>query len=689
MPLAKKPAPYTFVPVVAGRETELPTFPAIFHEKKQDLTGELNCELTTLTPMMAGHFQYKLETALTNIAINQKDMDDKSVLEPLFLHGNHESPTLISGTTIKGMVRHNIGAMLSAPMERVQEQYFSYRPNLTITMEGCYTPREAIVREVKDLDGDSPILKVDILGGMTDAQYLTSYIYEKKLSKEYGDKFPAEYLLDMGLCKKNYRDRRGKYQIKNRIDRITRETINDSLLPKGNEFIVLKYKAGIDGNGEVAKTFAERKKDDVAVVVSTNSIKKATKDVLVDKEIIKEFFKTKRELANDKYGHVKRNTDQKIYTKGIKSPNLEVGQLIYVEINEDNNIVSFGHNFRYRWRYADSILEKSGKLRRDVDQAKNESIGKSDKSDQLTGARLLFGYVDGDENEKNKENRLKIGKEDSDYVRLAGRISINTAIEQCDDLTNLNQRFVQYSKANDNTPVEQRYTIPLKILGQPQASAVEHYLQQDSNKLQTYGDLPSVELSNSQLNGRKFYRHQPIPEGNNTLFEASTDEEIKKEQASLARFICKTGTKFRFKVRFKNLQEWELGALILALSPQLKDPKAANKLGHGRPLGLGSIKIDIQQIKLLNDKLELKEDTEEKTHYLNKLETQQGINLAQIKCWLEVLNYKNRTEAAYPRYKKEIYNYHTEIRRQYSKKRREGKAMDANYGELVKPTPKL
>jgi len=684
--LPGKPSPYTFVPVVADLE-QPPVFPAVFHDKKQGLSGELNCELTTLTPLMAGHFQYKKKDAKQALFDGWSNVAaKKSILEPLFLEGKPESPVLITGSTLKGMVRHNIGAMLSAPMERVQEQYFSYRPNLTVS-SGKYQPREAVIKE---WDARKNRLIIDILKPQKTKRYnpRQAYFLSKEvleqLNMKPGDEATVSILKTKGLCKNNFYDAKNDFTPTERIIIPRNNTPDPTLLPNFDEFKVLHYCAGIDGKGEVAKVGPrKKKKDDVAVIVDTDVLNKPDfKNVEIAPEIIQQFIKTKQELVDEKLGHISRNKDIKGYTQGIQNTNLQANQLIYVEIDKTGKVVSFGHNFRYRWRYTDSILKSNGQERDDVKSPDNENIGKEGKEDLLTGARLLLGYVDGDDNTSNKENRLKIGKENSDYVRLAGRISINTAIEQSDDFSDLDNRFVQYSKTNNDTPKEQRYTIPLKILGKPQASAVEHYLQQDGNFLQTYGDLPKIEASNSKLNGRKFYRHQPVND-KNTPFEESNREVINKDQASLARYICKRNTTFCFKVRFKNLSNWELGALILALSPQLEDNKTANKIGHGRPLGLGSVRIDIKQINLLRDDLTLGESDKTAIDYITCLKAQENVSEKQINRWLKVLNYEDRKEADYPRSKGQIYNYHTDIRREYSQKRRRGEAMSKNYGKPV------
>ncbi|PDW00279.1 hypothetical protein [Candidatus Viridilinea mediisalina] len=55
-------------------------------------------------------------------------VDKKAVLCPLRAPWG-ERPVIIPGDTLKGLLRHELGALLGAPMERVAERSYSYRPN--------------------------------------------------------------------------------------------------------------------------------------------------------------------------------------------------------------------------------------------------------------------------------------------------------------------------------------------------------------------------------------------------------------------------------------------------------------------------------------------------------------------------------------------------------------------------------
>ncbi len=667
--------PYTFVPVATSKT---PHFKPVFHNGysetgEQLFSGQLYCEIDALTPLIVGNYQYDLSEQEKQ-SLNIDRAAEKSALEPLFLNGDINSPVVISGSSLKGMLRHNIGAILNAPMERVQEQYYSYRPNLGWeTNPTRYECREAVVtgfhrNAEKKVDG----ILIKLLRVRRQALFIDQNTYDHYKFSQIG--FGNEINPD-GYFKSNYRLKTPQKSIE--------------ALPRG-DYKLFRYRAGLDGDGQVATTYKTNTppKDDVAVLINSNTYEEAI-DTSINENILIQFLKTKNQLIDPKFGHASRNKIDD-YLDAIKRFNIEVNQLIYVEIDKQNGkVVSFGNNFRYRWKYADSVLTvqdgNSGKNipRYQVNSPATEKIT-GDDEDRLTGARLLFGYSNGIKRKtKAGETALNIAEEDSEYDQLAGRISVNAALEQLTENSSLNDRFIVRSNANDQNN-QNRFYIPLKVLGQPRASAVEFYLKQNDNFLNTYGDLPGVEESGAELNGRKFYRHQPV--NNPSSFEGlNADNNL----STIAKFVSKPGSKFRFTVRFKDLRQWELGLLMVALNPEIKRQGAANKLGHARPLGLGSIRISIDSIQLLDENGQLVKQSEEQSLsvWLDALEQEESFAANnQMDAWLQILDYSAAQQADYQRGRdNEIYNYHTDIRSDYSKKRRKGQAMSENFGEPVTP----
>jgi CRISPR-associated protein (TIGR03986 family) len=285
--------------------------------------------------------------------------------------------------------------------------------------------------------------------------------------------------------------------------------------------------------------------------------------------------------------------------------------LIYVETRNtaggELEVVSFGHSFRYRWRFRDTVRKgKDGQDRPNLRPKPSEQVqGEAQHvaPGKLTGARLLFGYV----NAEGQPGTEAIGK--GDFAQLSGRVAFNMAVETfCADRDG--KRFV-----NEGTGSE----VLLKILGSPKPSAYEHYISQgrdgsakrkDCATFLTYGDL--LDDPESDLAGRKFYYHQPQAATNSSLYQRKAGDSGNDALASVGRFVSTPGTEFRCLLRFRDLRAWELGAILCALQPQrlASSPSESRnnaqigtyalKLGVGRPLGLGSVTVSLDGGTLYN-----------------------------------------------------------------------------------------
>ncbi|MEQ8170727.1 MAG: TIGR03986 family CRISPR-associated RAMP protein, partial [Candidatus Eremiobacterota bacterium] len=119
-----------------------------------------------------------------------------------------------------------------------------------------------------------------------------------------------------------------------------------------------------------------------------------------------------------------------------------------------------------------------------------------------------------------------------------------------------------------------------KILSSPKPTTFQHYLVQnsdDNRQLSHYN-------SNTALRGYKLYWHKA---GDNW---EETDKEAMKKHATQYTKInpVREGTKFTGRIRFENLSDTELGALLFAID--LPDG-CLHKIGMGKPHGLGSIQV--------------------------------------------------------------------------------------------------
>lgn len=121
-------------------------------------------------------------------------------------------------------------------------------------------------------------------------------------------------------------------------------------------------------------------------------------------------------------------------------------------------------------------------------------------------------------------------------------------------------------------------------LATPNPTTFQHYLKQDEDAdvelLKSWNSSPEETI----IRGHKLYWHRKNKDWSKETVHAHTD--IKRTDTIIK--AVKPNTKFKGKIRFENLTSEELGALLFVLNL----PKhCCHKLGMGKPLGLGSVRI--------------------------------------------------------------------------------------------------
>lgn len=727
-------------------------------ERQETLySGELRCTLTNLTPLLVANQALALERlqgfVVSKIDHNRKSIEsrrvangpekfnfakNKKLLQPLF----YEDRVVIPGSSIKGMLRQSLGALLHAPMERVAERQFSYRPNLKPNpeKESKYRVYPAIV-ETADAD-DFTVRLIDPSAYQNENMLFVSDQAHELIPKQMGNESLLETTASNNDCAWSYgvekkKSKNHHYIFKEKKTRLWTKKERDkfsnkkplTFSPVKLNHYCFDYVGGTDGAGKLAKAFNRN-----AEVYRHVYIEKETYDesqrrptLPVEPGVLSYYQDTVLAYLMDSetglitsahplIGEGKKKRDP----EKVQRP-LRKNQLIYVEaeIDEHNNpgrIVSLGHNFYYRWRYRDSIRrqwkapsdrdivrplsdELSEPKQTEAAQAESEPAAAAPPEHEapqcLSGARLFFGFAAGD-----NSGCAGIGR--GDFTQLAGRIAINAA------LADAGNRYC----GSEN----EQYLVPLKQPGAPKASAVEFYLQQpatpadkrqDNGAMLTYGDLMVDNKDGSgELNGRKFYLHQPDAADWKVIKDISEDNPA-NENAPLGRYITETGGQFKFKLRFRALRDWELGVLLWILSlDQIKvrlpdepswqcvadylatlnaqnagpaQPLFAHKLGYGKPLGLGSVRIETDDCLLLKDLAENGTAVPPSLQPAADENIEQWIEQGLNKCdpetllnWLKLHQYRGRHRCAYPG-NGTAFNFHTQIRQRHAQNRRQKK----------------
>ena len=173
--------------------------------------------------------------------------------------------------------------------------------------------------------------------------------------------------------------------------------------------------------------------------------------------------------------------------------------------------------------------------------------------------------------------------------------------------------------------------IPLAILGQPKPAQGRFYVAKDKkgtpqdNRIRKKSDAGYNDASKKGLRGRKHYWHHkgleienapkywnPSAESQNREY-LRTDGKIDRQNRSIKGWI-KPDTEFEASLYVQNLQPQEVGALLWLLSLPADH---YFRLGYGKPLGFGSVKIEIDKRRLVNDCLPVGTGEDWKAYYSN------------------------------------------------------------------------
>lgn len=147
-------------------------------------------------------------------------------------------------------------------------------------------------------------------------------------------------------------------------------------------------------------------------------------------------------------------------------------------------------------------------------------------------------------------------------------------------------RFADAECLTEN-PLDKIYRLP--ILANPRLSSFEFYLSNPNNSF-------GADDKETRIAGRKYYWH-------NNKANISADAQNKKNnKMDNSVRLVKAGTEFRFEVFFDRITENALRRLVFAinLGENNIDGKQCHKIGHGKPIGLGSVKIVADHITVRN-----------------------------------------------------------------------------------------
>jgi hypothetical protein len=204
----------------------------------------------------------------------------------------------------------------------------------------------------------------------------------------------------------------------------------------------------------------------------------------------------------------------------------------------------------------------------------------------LTIAEQMFGFV---------EDRKTHGAEDDRGARaLASRLVFSDAL--LERVIDQGASGFRYDKNNETggagNPFLPRTT--LKALGSPKPPCPPMYFQDKANPMGPAIPKSALNPRDHRPLGRKMYAHNPDAENGNTWTSQSNKVEAKMKASVLP---LKVGAEFWFTIDFDNLSDTELDLLCYALCPT---GDFHHKIGMGKSLGLGTVKVEVAGLYLVD-----------------------------------------------------------------------------------------
>ncbi|HID69069.1 MAG TPA: TIGR03986 family CRISPR-associated RAMP protein [Desulfobacterales bacterium] len=204
--------------------------------------------------------------------------------------------------------------------------------------------------------------------------------------------------------------------------------------------------------------------------------------------------------------------------------------------------------------------------------------------EKISPAELLFGFVQQDKHEKS--------------LSFAGKVVLSSG-----------------KQLRETESVSRENEVTLKILASPKLPSPSLYFKRE-NYIEGGNYIAKNEMNNSsniKPRGRKQYLHAlsnsedpkgvqkisrtgSVDDGGNYPWQSMNNDNIK--QKVCIRPVSKDGC-FTFEMEFENCTEWELGMLLYALRPS---QQYRHKIGMGKSIGLGTVRIDINNLQFIHRK---------------------------------------------------------------------------------------
>lgn len=540
-------APYNFVPLpehVVSAELPLPDFD-VYHAERY--TGGIECVLTTESPL---YVRCALTTAQFNAAEQEKTQDndgrDYRTLAkntPDFFYTQSPESPVIPGSSLRGMLRALVEIASYGNVERVTNRKLfyrtvdntriglDYRDRMIGKVQGGYLKlngREASIEECR-------VYKVDRTMLVANGENPDLALYDAPGNNpRHPNRTPAWQRQYRTVWVKVYDFTEGF----GRVDDIRLQQPNETGWTEGQLVIT----GGI----------VNKKHEFVFVRVQN------MKNYAIDEAEVTRFHDDDQITIWQRRAFPRnRPTGANRARKGMLDQKQEQPIFFVLDEREPDRVEFFGRAQMFRLPYRN---------------APRDLVPSQFREEKIDIAQAIFGLVP----QSRSDTRPVV----------AGRISVSDGI--------LAGHSGELWLADlDGEPVTPR------ILSGPKPTTFQHYLTQDKLRGRPRGDsrdeLSHYDSTSGQttIRGSKLYWHRGEVERNSiedSQFLARPEAQRASDTQHTQFRPVAAGVRFRFDIHFENLSSVELGAILWVLQ-LVADESYRLKLGMGKPLGMGSIKL--------------------------------------------------------------------------------------------------
>jgi hypothetical protein len=258
-----------------------------------------------------------------------------------------------------------------------------------------------------------------------------------------------------------------------------------------------------------------------------------------------------------------RNSDPTEYGQKFR---LKAGDLVYFEVSEAGVAIEIALAAIWRGRVETADGKPAG-AHQFFSSVDPDLVPFQPGRERITIAEQMFGFVEEDFHHKEPAEGT---------LAFASRIRFTDGT-----LTDA---------AATREGVLEPTAVTLRILSSPKPPSPALYFKPAAGSARWIGKS-QLKPATHHPQGRKTYLHQ-FSRPDQRPWETATAGEH-NEQKNAVRPV-RRGCVFEFRVIYDNLTDAELGLLLYGLKP---DEGFHHKLGMGKPLGLGSVKVEVVQVK--------------------------------------------------------------------------------------------